>query len=69
MSLKLMQSMYYWTDSMITLCWITSSMEYFRRSPSIQTSTEHSQIEYWWHVPDDINLADLISRGIILTDI
>lgn len=62
---------YYWTDSMITLCWITSEPHNWNTFVAHRVSKiqQNTQIESWRHVPGEINPADLISRGMLPTDI
>lgn len=62
---------YYWTDSMITLCWIQGDPSRWNvfvanRVAEIQ---ENSAKENWAHVRTDENPADLVSRGLTPQDL
>ncbi|XP_045462033.1 uncharacterized protein LOC123672092 [Harmonia axyridis] len=57
---------HFWTDSMITLCWIQSTPKRWNtfvanRVSKIQSSTE---IQDWHYIKSKDNPADLISRGV-----
>lgn len=60
---------YCWTDSMITLCWIKSEPHNWNTFAAHRVSKiqQNTPIELWRHVPGEINPADLISRGMLPT--
>jgi hypothetical protein len=60
------QSIYYWTDSVDTLCWIRQnpSMQKIFIANRVSEIQELSQPANWRHVPGKLNPADLASRGV-----
>ena len=65
------KSVHFFTDSTITLAWITRPSRFFKpfvsaRVGEIQSNSEPSQ---WRHIPGDVNVADDLSRGISAQDL
>ena len=61
----------FWSDSMNVLWWIRGRSRSFKpfvanRVGEIQTATDPKQ---WRHVPTNKNLADLITRGLKLSEL
>jgi len=61
----------FWSDSMNVLCWIRNNSRIFKpfvanRVGEIQSSTNPCQ---WRHIASESNPADLISRGISVSDL
>lgn len=62
---------YYWSDSQIVLCWLNSPSNKWKtyvanRVSEIQTLTDSTN---WYHVQSSENSADLISRGVLPTQL
>ncbi|XP_065941558.1 uncharacterized protein [Magallana gigas] len=61
----------FWTDSMNVLCWIKAQSRSFKpfvanRIGEIQSASNPKQ---WHHVPTEINPADMISRGVTVSQL
>ena len=58
-------SMYYWSDSMIVLCYIRNSTRRFKPFVANRLSTIHrlTAVVDWHHVCGSDNPADIVSRG------
>lgn len=56
---------YYWTDSMVTLCWINSTLKTWKTfvAHRIGQIQEKTLLTEWFHVRGNENPADIISRG------
>ena len=56
----------YWTDSMLTLQYITSTTNRMKVFVANRVSDilTHTQSDQWRHVPGDANTADLLTRGV-----
>lgn len=59
-------AVYFWTDSTITLRWVTESPHKWTsfvatRATKIQTTTKDGK---WNHIPSELNPADLATRGM-----
>ena len=65
------ENVIFFTDSMIVLAWICSQARGFKpfvsvRVGEIQNNSDPSQ---WRHVPGEMNVADDVSRGILVQDL
>lgn len=62
---------YYWTDSLITLCWLSAEPHNWNVfvSHRVAKIQEETCSGIWRHVPGELNPADLISRGALPNDI
>ncbi len=60
-----------WSDSTITLKWIASSPRRWQTfvANRVATIQQHTEVEWWRHVPGTQNPADLASRGVKVDEI
>nr|XP_012145447.1 PREDICTED: uncharacterized protein LOC100881684 [Megachile rotundata] len=59
------KTVYFWTDSMITLHWIKTPPHTLKQFIANRVSEiqQHTNIDQWRHVPSNENPADILSRG------
>lgn len=62
----LIDDVFYWTDSMAVMNYLHSETGQFQRFVANRVAyiTSHSEIRNWRHVPGNMNIADILSRGI-----
>ncbi|XP_050508912.1 uncharacterized protein LOC126886111 [Diabrotica virgifera virgifera] len=55
---------YYWSDSMVVLTWIkTKGLWNTFVGNRVKEIKKYSVVDQWPHVPGDMNIADVLSRG------
>ncbi|XP_050508060.1 uncharacterized protein LOC126885522 [Diabrotica virgifera virgifera] len=55
---------YYWSDSMVVLTWIkTKGLWNTFVGNRVKEIKKYSAVDQWRHVPGDMNIADVLSRG------
>ncbi|KAJ8963810.1 hypothetical protein NQ317_000592 [Molorchus minor] len=64
-------SIFAWTDSSVTLCWIKSSPHKYKTFVANRISMIQDRIapEFWYHLKSDVNVADHGSRGMLPSDL
>ncbi|XP_027851217.2 uncharacterized protein LOC114130440 [Aphis gossypii] len=59
-----------WSDSIVVISWINSKQPLKSYvSKRVAQILDNSDSEQWYHVPTDCNPADLISRGVTVSNL
>lgn len=72
---NLVTNIFYWTDSEITLCRIKSNLESNQTKLPIFEANRVSKIQElssslnWYYVPTQLNPADIVSRGLLASEL